>query len=312
MKKKVKMNHACRQIVLLLLMGGFISSQTGNPYLSAEQLLLVREKADSSAVKFEREYNNHRRSDSQVFPIIDNKMPVLFTSRYYGGNVGSGTFSLYDSSGNLLERDISSGTKQDLAVNQAYIVKINKQNFKDNHINLKHHHWNDWSGRITGVKNTFFHFSSSRVEEAVFRPYYKIGFDFTDSDGVLLEPIRRIQLRDPWYIETVDGEEVQNNQFHDVTIAEVFLSEGGVPPELTPPYYSLLAPQEYVLGDQHYQFSHWQSDPVGSVTFIEPESYITDVVFNSPDANVKAVYMAESLPGILTDKISPININTKD
>jgi hypothetical protein len=114
-----------------------------------------------------------------------------------------------------------------------------------------------------------------------------------------------VEFKDPWLIDYADplyGNNLRNQgmsaPFKSVTSANgnlglgtvykgVFLDQGGIPPNLTPPYYTLRAPQTQNFGGVIGYFGYWSATGAKLKDSTKPE---TPVVFRNADDVVTACY----------------------
>jgi len=139
---------------------------------------------------------------------------------------------------------------------------------------------------------------------------YEIIFGLKDSDGNQLSPIiGNLEIRDPWFVEIMDGVEVQLNQFREIesNTHNIFLNQGGDIMNLSGAFYSLNAPETHMIDGQFYQFSYWESEIPTDAEWVNYESFQTDVKFTTPNALINAVYIIEDIP-ISVNQILPISL----
>ncbi len=126
-------------------------------------------------------------------------------------------------------------------------------------------------------------------------------------------------FKDPWFIDdNSDPKGLRNRGTNPLTPVSidfkntpnittdsdhkgVFLNQGGVPPNLTPPYYSVKANQTQsinlggTIGTRYCYFQNWSADPSISASFQNSNSLETPVVFKSNGATVQANYKVHLL-----------------
>ncbi|RCK72084.1 MAG: Cell surface protein [Ignavibacteriae bacterium] len=122
-----------------------------------------------------------------------------------------------------------------------------------------------------------------------------------------------IEFKDPWLVNVTDSSFYEhpygyrnlgmNAPFKQETSAfrptleskykGMFLNQGGTPPNLTPPYYSVRVPLNQFIGTIYSEFAGWQATgaELADVPQYNEEGYVTKaVVFKQPNAVVKARY----------------------
>lgn len=114
-----------------------------------------------------------------------------------------------------------------------------------------------------------------------------------------------LQFNDPWYLNS-DG--AQGNNFgpqvnvplnqnngmsgaYNQTVGGVFLNQGN-PPEWTPPYYSVGAPNPNTIGGFTSYFLNWDNSNPSQVEYQNVNAQQTGVVFKQAGAAAKAKYKA--------------------
>ena len=146
-----------------------------------------------------------------------------------------------------------------------------------------------------------------------------------------------LYFKDPWYIDSVDAQHGNNLMNRGMTNTKwwkryptvanpfcpdysttfqindeqaqsykgVFLNQGGVPPNLTPPFYSVKIDAEQIItlagGEHKFYFQNWSYDPA-KISLQYPSSNQTGVVFKSPDqttltANLKGQLVSSESNG---------------
>ncbi len=202
------------------------------------------------------------------------------------------TLNLYNHSyGGLDVENISSGTVINTPIWNMYTIQTNTdEGWLEN--DKKHLRWNDRSD-IYKLTNNFLLREYVNEYVAVFSNQDEITFS-SEFDEMQFE------ILDPWYVEPGSGlPGLQHSMYHEINQGaySAFLHQGGDPPNLSFPYYSIRLPKYYEFGDDEYfladgglhKFNSWIDQTAGEnpgIAFISPNNMETDVVFLTPNAEI--------------------------
>ena len=205
-------------------------------------------------------------------------------------------------------KDINSGDSEWLRLNSNHTIRTMNERYVNTEI-FKHNNWN-------GIANQFYLNRDFTVQHPITNQSANFLQILPSKIQVMLEGYSFEELgdgsfQDPWYVLS-DGSQPGNYWINFTTEYEptgkegatekgVFLNQGGVPPNLTPPFYSVKADQTqniYLSNTERthpFRFRNWSTN--GS-NFAELENYNaleTGVVFKLENAIVKANYKAPQL-----------------
>lgn len=227
---------------------------------------------------------------------ISTELLITFTNLIDIENAG-GTLTV-----NNIYPPINSGGDFPLELGSSNNVKTNNERFSNwnsSGVNYKHNKWNDVSGEYFLSHNFTANYGADENQKAKFikMDYSKIEARL---EGSFINGKGTFQFQDPWFVKS-DGSQPGNywitaNGLYEPTGKEgatekgVFLNQGL--PNWAAPYYSVKAqsPQNInlggALGTHKFYFLNWSG--TGGVTFQNPNSLQTAVVFNSSNAVAEA------------------------
>jgi hypothetical protein len=121
----------------------------------------------------------------------------------------------------------------------------------------------------------------------------EITANFTDKINVTFQSPIGFDIYDPWY---VDNQTTLHQPDNFITITggvyPMFIQQGGSPPNLQFPYYTLRAPGEYITqGNDHYYFQGWRVVPSDAAMFTNANALETPVVFTGGDCTIYLDYL---------------------
>ncbi|MBN1183202.1 MAG: hypothetical protein JXB49_12990, partial [Bacteroidales bacterium] len=221
-----------------------------------------------------------------AFATNSNGQSVTFKNTNNGTNIG-GTLSI-----DKVIRGIKSGSnfKLDASTNFTVLTDNDQLLNSTQTAIVKHHDWNANNDHYL-LKHVYNYNTYGSQEIAIFQDVSPINFSTNVSGQNNLEIAKKIAIRDPWYVNSLNQ---QLNQFYrlemttDTTIYQVFLKQN---PSQGMKYYSIKAPicggadQSYL-----YEFNHWEASG-GQVDFLDGTgSRETRVVFHNANTTIKAVY----------------------
>ena len=205
-------------------------------------------------------------------------------------------------------KDINSGDSEWLRLNSNHNIRTMNERYVNTEV-YKHNNWN-------GIANQFYLNRDFTVQHPITNQSANFVQILASKIQVMLEGysfqgLGNGSFQDPWYLFS-DGTQPGNSWIdftseyeptgkEGATEKGVFLNQGGVPPNLTPPYYSVKADQTQNVylnntGRTHpFRFRNWSTNGSNYAELENSNALETGVVFKLADAEVKANYKAPQL-----------------